>query len=225
MRAVVGRTRRYEARGILFDMDGTLVDSTAVVDRTWTELAVKLEIDPGEVVGRYHGMPLAQALKVIDPTISAARAAHLNFEFVEAEKQHLDGLVATPGAVAIVRALDPARWAVVTSAPRDLALARFVQVGLPLPRVLISIDDVRHGKPHPEPFERGASALGLDPSQCLAIEDAPAGVASAEAAGCQILGLLTTYSALSCPVVDDLRAVRVRDTGEYLDVFADTHYA
>jgi sugar-phosphatase len=115
------------------------------------------------------------------------------------------------GAADLLASLPLHRWAVATSAGRDLAIRRIVGVGLPAPGVLVGADMVARGKPDPEGYRRAAAALGVTPDQCVVFEDTPAGVQAGRAAGAVVIGLLTTYPTLEgCDaVVSDLRAVRV----------------
>src|SRR5947199_7784219 len=100
-----------------------------------------------------------------------------------------------PGASALLRSVPAGRWAVVTSSPHELALARLRLTGLPVPEVLVAAGDVAHGKPHPEPYLTAAARLGVDPGDCVVFEDAPAGIAAARAGAMRVIGLATTYGA------------------------------
>ncbi|MDO9378313.1 MAG: HAD-IA family hydrolase [Nocardioidaceae bacterium] len=196
---------------VLFDLDGTLVDSTPVVDRIWTDLARALGREPADVVGRFHGMQAGAAMLMVDPTLTPERVEELRAYVIAEELRDLEGVHAIPGAADLVAALPADAWAVVTSCPRDLALARLGAAGLPVPAVLVTADDVSAGKPDPAPFALGAHLAGVDPARSLAVEDAPAGITSAQGAGCQVLGILSTHDTLPVPAVRDLRAVRVVD--------------
>jgi sugar-phosphatase len=136
-----------------------------------------------------------------------------------------DGVAVMPGAVDLVRRIPEGLWGVVTSGSRDLASARLLLAGIPLPKVMITADDVTNGKPHPEPYLKGAKSLSVDPAECLVIEDAPAGIRAAHACGMKVIGLTSTYSASMLgeadAVVRKLAQVQVGlDGGQKLEVSA-----
>lgn len=182
---------------LLVDLDGTLIDSTAVVERVWTDWARRvgpdhLSMTPEEVAGIAHGRPARELIPLIAPGLDAeAEAARMD----EEELQLLDGIVPLPGATELLAALNGARWAIVTSCSRPLAVARMGAAGIAPPPLLITSDMLTEGKPSPEGYLRGASTLGVDPAVCVALEDAPAGVTAARAAGAQVVAFTTTSSA------------------------------
>ncbi|GAA2010918.1 HAD-IA family hydrolase [Nakamurella flavida] len=204
--------------GVLFDLDGTLVDSTGSVNRNWTLMCESMGWPVAEVIGRFHGMPASGALRVIDPTLSDARIAELNAVLIAGETADTDGVVPLPGVVDLLAGLPADRWAIVTSCPPGLAAARLGAAGLPMPDRIITSADVTRGKPDPEPFRLGAGLLELDPARCLAVEDAPAGVASALAAGCQVMAVRTSHPGL---VVEGVRAAVPDLAGVRIAVEAD----
>ena len=166
---------------VLFDMDGTLVDSNSVVDRMWTEFAVTLGLDPQAVRTFAHGTPSTATLRTFLP-------AHESFDewferIASWEAGSFGHVGEIAGAITAVRALPRERWAVVTSALREAALKRIAIVGFPTPHVLIGADDVANGKPDPEGFLAAANALGVDPARCVVFEDSPAGLEAALAVG------------------------------------------
>lgn len=164
----------------LFDNDGVLVDSHASVEEAWTLLAEEYDLDAAEVLARVHGRPSRVTVAELVPESLQARA----LARVDAlELETADSVRALPGAAECLAALDPDRWAVVTSGTRALARARLAAAGIPQPRVVVTADDVRHGKPDPEPYVTAAARLGQPPRACVVLEDAAPGVASARAAG------------------------------------------
>ena len=183
--AFAGRT--FDA--VLFDMDGTLISSIAAVDRSWSQWAGEHGFDP--VTFRIsHGTPARTLVEQLLPAEAVdAAIARIN----EIEIADVDGVLLLPGAAEILAALPPTRVAIVTSCTRDLAHARIAAAGIAVPDVVVTADDVERGKPDPEPFALGASRLGLDPSRCLVVEDAPAGLASGRAAGCATLAVSGTH--------------------------------
>jgi sugar-phosphatase len=194
----------FRVRGLLIDLDGTLVDSTAVVDRSWGLIADSLGLPREDVVGRYHGITAAATVRLIAPTLPEVEVLALADRLNTAELETASEGQPLPGAVAFLENLPLDAWCVVTSGPRELALARLVGAGLPTPRHIVTADDVSESKPAPEPYLLGAAALGLETALCLAIEDAPAGVQSAREAGCEVLGLETTHDDLDSATVRDL---------------------
>jgi sugar-phosphatase len=206
------------ADAVLFDLDGTLVDSTASVLRNWRRIAALLGRDGEDLVGDRHGIPGRQVLRIIEPDLSEERILELDQVLIEGEVADTRDVVPTRGALQLVEAIPADRWAIVTSGSRRLALARLRAAGLPVPAILVTADDVRVGKPDPEPYQLGARLIGLPPERCLVLEDAPAGITAARAAGCPTLGVLTTFPALDADTVKDLAAVTVEVTAAGLAV-------
>jgi sugar-phosphatase len=178
-------------RGVLFDLDGVLVDSTAAIARAWADWARKHGFDPEEVTRKAHGRPSIATIRELLP--NADHAAE-DREVERHEISDVDGVVALPGAVELLRSLPLDRWAIVTSCTRPLAAVRIAAAGLPQPKHLVTSSDVRHGKPHPEPYLKGAQFLCFAPAECIVLEDAPAGIRAGKAAGAHVLALRTTAS-------------------------------
>jgi sugar-phosphatase len=190
-------------RAILFDMDGTLVDSSACVEYMWGTWGERHGIALADILAISHGRMTKDTIREIAPHLDAeAEAAALDAAAVTRG----DGIVALAGARELVATLRPEEWAVATSAPRALAEARLRFAGLPLPEVLVANEDVRAGKPDPDGFLKAAARLGVDPRDCTVIEDTPAGVLAARAAGMPVLAVGTTF-----PESELLGAVWVRD--------------
>jgi sugar-phosphatase len=209
---------QVSADAVLFDLDGTLVDSTASVTRNWARIAVMLGRDGENLNGNLHGIPGRQALRMIEPDLPEERIRELDDALIEGEISDTGDVTAMKGAPQLVEAMPPDRWAVVTSGTRRLALARLRAAGLPVPPVLVTADDVEVGKPDPAPFLLAARSLGLPPERCLVIEDAPAGITAARRAGCHVVGVLTTFPGLDADTVKDLTAVVVEVTPDGLVV-------
>jgi mannitol-1-/sugar-/sorbitol-6-phosphatase len=182
----------FSCSAILFDLDGVLVDSTRAVDREWREWARRKGVDGDAVMAIAHGVRTIEVIRRVAPHLDADAEAW-EIENEEANDQH--GVRGMPGAAALVNSIPEGRWGVVTSGTRLLASARLRFCGLPVPKVLVTADDVEHGKPHPEPYLKGAAKLGFEPQDCLVIEDAPAGIRAARAAGMKVIGLASTYPA------------------------------
>ena len=187
--------------GLLFDLDGTLVDSQASVQRNWRKLADEIGLPWGTVSPWMHGIPVRQVMRTLVPDMPDARVEEMQQFMVEGESTDTVDVVPMPGAVELLRFLPPDRWAIVTSGGDRLAAARIAAAGLPHPRSLVTADDVTMGKPAPDPYLAGARALGLEPGACLAFEDAPPGMESAVAAGMPVIGIATTHPDLTGPAV------------------------
>ena len=203
---------------ILFDLDGTLVDSEASVQRNWHKLAERIDM-PWESIGPWiHGIPVRQVLRVLAPDMPDERVEELHQFMVEAESTDTRDVLALPGAVQALRELPDQRWAIVTSGGDRLANARITAAGLPTPRFLVTADDVSIGKPAPDPYLAGARAVGFPIERCLAFEDAPPGIASAKAAGAHVLGILSTHGDLSAETVSSLADVHFSVDGDGITV-------
>lgn len=196
--------RSYAA--FLFDMDGTILDSIAVANRIWSRWAERHGIDPAQVIAVMHGVQAVQTVRRFGPPgIDPEREAAA---ITQAEMDEVDGVVEVAGARQFLEQLPDDRWAVVTSAPRRLALRRLEAAGLPLPPVLIGADDVANGKPAPDCFIAATAALDVEIADCLVWEDAPAGIAAAEAAGAAVIVVGATHGdppATSHPVIRSYR--------------------
>lgn len=177
-----------EFDGVLFDLDGTLADSTPAVLRSWARLAAEFGFDES-AVHQNHGKPAQALLRKVLAADQVERAAARVQEF---EVEDVADVVATPGAVALLAALPAGHVAIVTSGKRPVARARIEAAGLIPPTVVVTRDDVTNGKPDPEPFVLAARRLGMDPARCLVVEDASAGIVAARLAGCTVAALRGT---------------------------------
>lgn len=172
-------------------MDGTVVNSLAVTTRIWTEWAHERGVDPAALLPVVHGVQAVDTIRrFAPPGVDVEREAA---ELSRREIAAVEGIVEVPGAGRLLASLPADRWAIVTSAPRALALGRLGAARLPIPRVLIGAEDAPHGKPAPDPYLAAAQALGVPIGECLVWEDAPAGIASAEAAGAAVMVITATH--------------------------------
>lgn len=185
---------------ILFDLDGVLVDSTTAVARVWTRWALAHGLSPELVVAQAHGRRSVETIRAVAPHMKAEEE---NVKVEQMEIQDRDGVTALPGALELLRAVPSDRVAIVTSATRPLAVARMGYAGLPIPKNMITSEDVVQGKPFPEPYLKGAALLGFAPTDCLVVEDTPAGIDAGKKAGMRVLALQTTYP------VEELQAATV----------------
>ncbi|HWE09385.1 MAG TPA: HAD-IA family hydrolase [Solirubrobacteraceae bacterium] len=177
------------AHGLLVDLDGTLVDSTAPVHRAWSHFAARHGLDAEHVHRFAQGRPSRESVRLLVPGANHAAEAEA---LERAELGDVDGIVALPGAAELLSG--GWRLAVVTSCSRALAHMRLRAAGLPIPTALVSADDVERGKPDPTCYLLGAARLGVDPAGCVVLEDAPAGISAGRAAGARVLAVRTTHA-------------------------------
>jgi sugar-phosphatase len=184
---------QIQCEAMLFDMDGVLINSTPAVARVWSRWAIEHGFDPEEVVARAHGRPSLTTVKEYLP--DADHHAE-NREVERREIEDLEGVVPLPGALDLLSTLPADRWTIVTSCTRALAEVRIRAAGLPLPKEMVTSNDITNGKPHPDPYLKGASKLGFSASDCVVLEDVPAGVRSGKAAGAKVIAFTTTVESV-----------------------------
>jgi sugar-phosphatase len=176
----------------LFDMDGTLINSIASAIRVWTRWADSHGVDPDRVLRMMHGVRAVDTVRKLNiPDLDAEHEAEV---LTQAEIEDVGDITAIRGAPAFLQSLPPERWAIVTSAPRVLALRRLKAAGIPKPRVLVTADDVAKGKPAPDCFLLAARLLGVAARDCLVWEDTLAGITAAEAAGAAVVVVSATHT-------------------------------
>lgn len=183
--------RAIDADAVLLDLDGVLVDSSAVVERQWTRWAREHGLDPDEVVREAQGRRQIETVRDLAPHLDAAEEAE---KLGRWEAEDTDGLRPVPGADRLVRRVADGRWGIVTSGTREIATTRLRFVGLPEPAVFVTAEDVQTGKPDPEAYRRGAELLETAPGRCVVFEDSPAGIRSARRAGATVVAVVTTHS-------------------------------
>jgi len=211
-------TLTISCRAVLFDMDGTLVDSTRVVEAAWEWWAKRHDLPLETVLSFSHGRPTIATMEQFLP--GQDHTGELE-EMTRYEEIEVGGILAIPGAVQVVGALQNHPWAIVTSAWRMLAEARVVAAGLPLPNVIVPVDEIRNGKPDPEGYLCAAEQLGVPPQECLVFEDTRPGIEAGLNAGMHVVGLLTTMPADQLrhrPLIRDFREVTIRPEGDRLNV-------
>jgi len=174
---------------LLFDLDGVLIDSTPAVQRVWHRWAVEHGLDPEAVVYMAHGRPSRSTIRELLPNSDIDREDR---EVERREIEDIDGVVLLPGAQNLLNSLPPDRWTIATSCTRRLAEVRLRVAGLPIPATMITSRGVKIGKPDPEPYLKAAAKLGFAASDCIVVEDAPAGARAGKAAGARVIALLTT---------------------------------
>lgn len=175
----------------LFDMDGTILTSIAAAERVWTAWALRHNLDIATFLPTIHGVRAIETIRRLNlPNVDLEAEVEA---LTLAEIADVDGIEPIAGAGTFLASLPADRWAIVTSSPRPLAIRRLEAAGLPLPPLLITGNDVSNGKPAPDGFLLAAEQLGQQPQDCLAFEDAPAGIQAAEAAGTTVLVITATH--------------------------------
>ncbi|MEU8924472.1 HAD-IA family hydrolase [Kitasatospora sp. NPDC048545] len=208
---------RLTTRALLLDMDGTLVDSDAVVERCWGRWAERHGLDPAEVLAVAHGRQGHATMAVLLPDRPVEVNLADNARMLDEERADTEGVIPVPGAAAFLASLAGHPHALVTSADEPLARVRMDAAALPLPPVLVTAESVGAGKPDPEGFLKGAAAVGFTPADCLAFEDSGAGIAAAKAAGLRVVGIGPRATAHHPDAhADDLTAVTVTATPDGL---------
>jgi sugar-phosphatase len=182
---------QLECAAILFDLDGVLIDSTESIMRHWGQWAQRHGLDLAEIMQVAHGRRTVETMRLVAPHLPAEEEARA---FAAIESADTEGVVAIDGAAALVDPLPAEAWAIVTSGTRDVATARLRSLGLPVPRIMVTAEDVVNGKPDPEPYLAGAGRLGVPAEHCVVVEDSPPGLAAARAAGMRTVGVVSTHA-------------------------------
>jgi sugar-phosphatase len=182
--------RLLTCRALLFDLDGTLIDSSARIRRLWQWWAARHGIEYESLVGIILGRTAVETIQIVAPQLVAER----EIDALETEEvSDMHDVTAYPGALDLLKRLDGAPWAIVTSGSARVANARIRHVALPQPPVLITADQIQYGKPAPEPYLLAASQLGVKPQDCVVVEDAPVGLAAGKAAGMRVVAIASTH--------------------------------
>jgi sugar-phosphatase len=196
LQAIFITMKRFECRAILFDLDGVLVDSTAYVEEQWRRWATGKGLRAEPFLQVCHGRRALETIRLAAPHLDA-EAEVAAFQSDNGEQvQTIQPIV---GAARLLETLPAGTWAVATSGPRAAASERLRSAGLPSPAVLVCAEDVRHGKPSPDVYLMAAASLAVAPAECLVIEDAPAGIQAARAAGMTVVALTTTHRSEELP--------------------------
>ncbi len=178
-----------QCSALLFDLDGVLIDSTPAVARVWSRWALEHGFNPEETVARAHGRPSLTTIREFLP--NADHEAE-NREVERREIEDLEGVIPLPGALELLASLPVERWTIVTSCTRPLAEVRIKAAGLPLPKKMITSNDITQGKPDPEPYLKGGALLGFPAAECVVLEDVPAGIRAGKASGAKVIAFTTT---------------------------------
>jgi len=184
--------RSLRCKAILFDLDGVLVNSAELVERTWRGWAARHQLDFEKVMAVAHGRRTIETVRMLAPQLNVeAEVAALE----SGETVTSDGIYEIAGARELLELLPADRWAIVTSGIRAIAEFRIRHTGLPMPSVMICAEDLSRGKPDPEGYLTAAMRLGQLPKDCIVIEDAPAGIEAAHNAGMRVIAIAATYPA------------------------------
>jgi sugar-phosphatase len=196
-------------------MDGTLLNSIAVVERVWSSWAQRHGLEPEVFLKTIHGIRAVDVIRQL--ALPGVDPQHEARQLLDEEMEDIDGIVQIPGAISFLNSILPGKWAIVTSAPIELAKRRMAAAGIPMPAVIVSGEEVSAGKPSPECYLLGARRLGVDPTKCLVFEDAVAGILAGEASGADVTVVTATHATpfatphLSIPDYMDWRIETVAD--------------
>jgi len=207
---------QWQGGAIIFDLDGVLIDANSVYERHWQVWAERNQVPFGDILAVHHGRPAAGTVAIVAPHLNPQREADEYNRSLLADTDQ-SGVLAYPGVVELLGSLPTDRWAIATSAPHQVAVARLGHLELPQPDVLVGADEVARGKPNPDPYLLAARGLGYVPQQCLVVEDAPAGIEAAAAAGAFVVAVATTHPGHALQEADAIVA-RLSD----LNVRSDT---
>ncbi|KAG7435934.1 2-deoxyglucose-6-phosphate phosphatase 1 [Fusarium oxysporum f. sp. raphani] len=214
--------------GFLFDMDGTIIDSTEAVVKHWETIGNEIGVAPEVILETSHGRRSIDILKILAPEKANwdCRATADHFPDVRdmegrLPKYHGHEAVEIPGARSMLEALiaRSSPWAIVTSGTVPLVTGWLRARDLPTPPSdhLVTAESVENGKPDPACYRLGRERLSLqaEDAQVLVLEDSPAGIRAGKAAGCKVLGLVTSHTVEQVIaaepdwVVRDLSSVKV----------------
>jgi len=182
---------QLECDAVLFDLDGVLINSTSCIVRHWKAWADQHSLDVDRIMQVAHGIRTVETMQLVAPHLDVEKEAE---QFTAREILDTTGVVAIEGSRQILQALPQDAWAIVTSASSELAKARLVQTNLPVPKILVTADNVKQGKPAPEPYLTGAKRLGIAVEKCIVIEDAPAGIKAGKKAGMRVIATSATHT-------------------------------
>jgi mannitol-1-/sugar-/sorbitol-6-phosphatase len=206
-------------RAILFDLDGTLVESTSFIERLWQDWGLQHGIAPQYMSEVMHGRRAREIIHIVAPHLPIKEEA---YAMETAEISNMEGMQAYRGARELLNRLPRKQWAIVTSGTLRVASARLNHAKLPTPEVFITADDVKAGKPAPDGYLLAAKRLSVSPADCVVVEDAPAGVQAGKAAGMKVIGIasLLQKEILSQAdiVIKEVADIKLQFTGSGINI-------
>lgn len=192
---------QIKCNAVIFDLDGVLINSSVCIELHWQQWAEKHNLDLNKIMEVAHGRPTIETMRLIAPHLPTKEEAA---QFEAAEALDTAGVVVIEGAAPLLNSLPTESWAIATSGTYVVATARLRHTKLPVPRILVTADDVTHGKPNPEPYLLAAKRLGLSPAECIVFEDAPAGIEAAKSAGMRVIAIASTHSQDQLTMADSI---------------------
>ncbi|EMY7536153.1 HAD-IA family hydrolase [Salmonella enterica] len=211
--------KKIECKAVLFDLDGTLVDSGSCIERLWTYWAEKNHIDVNYVLSVIHGRTVSETLKLISPYFYNQKCID-EIEFLAMEA--LSHVSPIPGVIDVLKKIPMNKVAIVTSGVKTVSMRSLMGAGIPVPNIMITAEDVSRGKPDPEPYLKAASRLGVNPDNCLVFEDANSGIRSAIAAGMSVISIGTTGHSFSDNIsthLDDYKNISIAIKDDLITIF------
>ena len=206
-------------RAILFDLDGTLVESTFFIERLWQDWGIQHGVSPHRMAAVMHGRPAVEIISIVAPHLSANDEI---YALETDEISRMDGMKTYPGAKELLGSLPSKRWAIVTSGSLRVASARLNYAKLPIPDVFITADDIKAGKPAPDAYLLAADRLKVKPADCVVIEDSPAGIQAGKAAGMRVIAVASSHPTEELRhadiVVQQLTDIKARSTGSEIQI-------
>jgi sugar-phosphatase len=203
----------WKCQAILFDLDGTLVESTLFIERLWQDWGLQHGVAPNRMAAVMHGRPATEIINIVAPHLSAED----EIDALETDEiSRMDGMKTYAGAKELLSGLPRGKWAIVTSGSIRVASARLNYAKLPTPEVFITADDIKSGKPAPDAYLLAANRLHVNPADCIVVEDAPAGIQAGKAAGMRVIGVASTHPSAALTqadiMVEQLADIRLRTT-------------
>lgn len=204
------KVKIFECDAIIFDLDGTLVDSAICIEKMWRIWAKENNVDYQKISSVAAGRTTLETMKIVAPDLATKKMAD---DFAKRESNETEGLKQIDGAKEILESFPKELWAIATSGSKLLATSRITNSGLPFPKTLVTSDDITNGKPNPEPFLQAAYRLGVIPEKCVIFEDSVSGIEAAVAAGAKVIGMKAQKSRWIDASIKDFTDVNVSYIG------------